>query len=68
MDPYLRELVLSEAHRSRLSVHPGSTKMYNDLKRQYWWCGMKRDVAQFVSKCMVCQQLKAEHQKPGGTL
>ena len=67
-DPYLRENVLSEAHRSKLSVHPGSTKMYKDLKRQYWWRGMKRDVAQFVSKCMVCQQVKAEHQKPGGTL
>ena len=67
VDPYLREHVFSEAHRSRSSVHE-STKMYKDLKCQYWWRGMKRDVAQFVSKCMVCQQVKAEHKKPGGTL
>ena len=67
VDPYLREHVLSEAHRSIFSVH-GSTKMYKDLKCQYWWRRMKHDVAQFVSKCMVCQQVKAEHQKPGGTL
>ena len=59
---------MSEAHRSKLSVHPESTKMYKDLKRLYWLRGMKRDVAQFVSKCMICQQVKAEHQKTGGTL
>ena len=57
-----------EAHRSKFVVHPGSTKMYQDLKRQYWWEGMKRDVANFVAKCMVCQQVKAEHQRPSGLL
>ena len=67
-DPYLRHAVLDEAHRSKFAIHPGSTKMYMDLKRQYWWRGMKRDVATFVSKCMTCQQVKAEHQKPGGEL
>ena len=42
--------------------------MYQDLKRQYWWEGMKRDVTNFVAKCMVCQQVKAEHQRPSGLL
>ena len=67
-DSYLRESVLSEAHRSKLSLHPRSTKIYKNLKCQYCWCGVKRDVALFVSKRMICQQVKTEHQKLGGTL
>ncbi|XP_062100939.1 uncharacterized protein LOC133806873 [Humulus lupulus] len=66
--PDLRESVMIEAKRSKFVVHPGSTKMYRDLKRQYWWEGMKRDVTNFVAKCMVCQQVKAEHQRPSGLL
>jgi len=62
----LRERILAEAHTSRYSVHPGSTKMYHDLKEVYWWNEMKRVVADFVAKCSNCQQVKAEHQKPGG--
>ncbi|KAL4037954.1 hypothetical protein IC575_001557 [Cucumis melo] len=50
------------------SMHPGSTKMYQDLKRVYWWRNMKREVAEFVSKCLVCQQVKAPRQKPAGLL
>ena len=42
--------------------------MYHDLKRQYWWSGMKKDVANYVLQCSVCQQVKAEHQKPAGLL
>ncbi|KAA0053631.1 ty3-gypsy retrotransposon protein [Cucumis melo var. makuwa] len=49
-------------------MHPGSTKMYQDLKRVYWWRNMKREVAEFVSKCLVCQQVKAPRQKPAGLL
>ena len=49
-------------------MHPGSTKMYQDLKTSYWWSGMKRDVSEFVTKCMVCQKVKAEHQVPSGLL
>ena len=49
-------------------MHPGSTKMYRTLHGHYWWPGMKRDVIEFVSKCMVCQQVKAERQKPSGLL
>ena len=61
-------MILNEAHSSRMSVHPGSNKMYNDLKRQFWWPGMKRDISEFVSRCLICQQVKAEHQVPSGLL
>jgi hypothetical protein len=50
------------------SIHPGSTKMYQDLKRKYWWYGLKRDVAAYVAMCDVCQRVKAEHQRPVGLL
>nr|GFC96137.1 putative reverse transcriptase domain-containing protein [Tanacetum cinerariifolium] len=61
-DVSLREALLTEAHSSSFSVHLGSTKMYHDLKQHFWWSGMKRDVATFVSKCLICQQVKIEHQ------
>ena len=64
----LRRDILEEAHCSRFSIHPGVTKMYQDLKRTYWWIGMKRDVVDFVSKCQTCQLIKAQHQLPGGLL
>ena len=51
----LRKELLEEAHYSAYSVHPGSTKMYQTLKDTYWWNGMKKDVAEFVSKCLTCQ-------------
>ena len=60
--------MLELAHRSPFTVHPGSTKMYHDVKKAYWWPGMKKDVAEFVSRCLVCQQVKVEHQSPGGLL
>src|SRR5688500_9905954 len=55
-------------HNSAYSIHPGSTKMYMDLKQKYWWNGMKADIAQFVTHCDTCQRIKAEHQKPAGLL
>ncbi|KAH0695924.1 hypothetical protein KY289_013406 [Solanum tuberosum] len=64
----LREKILEEAHGSRYSIHPGATKMYRDLREVYWWNGMKKDIASFVAKCPNCQQVKAEHMKPGGLL
>ncbi|XP_075479269.1 uncharacterized protein LOC142520154 [Primulina tabacum] len=64
----LRQEIMAEAHKSKFSVHQGSTKMYRDIKSNFWWNGMKRDVAEFVSRCQVCQQVKAEHQRPGGLL
>ncbi|KAL8111235.1 hypothetical protein AgCh_019086 [Apium graveolens] len=57
----LREELMEEAHRSPFSIHPGETKMYRDLKEHFWWSGMKRDIANFVSKCLTCQQVKIEH-------
>ena len=53
--------ILEEAHSSSLSIHLGSTKMFNDLKKMYLWVGMKRDISEFVSRCLICQQVKAEH-------
>ncbi|KAL0561192.1 hypothetical protein IC582_001613 [Cucumis melo] len=67
-DSVVKTELLSEAHSSPFSIHPGSTKMYQDLKRVYWWRNMKREVAEFVSKCLVCQQVKTPRQKPAGLL
>ena len=64
----LREELLKESHKSTLSTHPGSTKMYHDLKSLCWWPGMKKDIAEFVARCLTCQRVKTEHQKPGGLL
>ena len=67
-DSQIKEDLLTEAHESLYSVHPGSTKMYHDLKKCYWWPGMKREVAFRVSKCLTCQQVKAPRQKLSGLL
>ena len=64
----LREEILREFHCSQFVVHPGGTKMYQDLRCQYYWSGMKRHVGDFVRRCLTCQQVKAEHQKPTGLL
>ncbi|KAI3696894.1 hypothetical protein L6452_29499 [Arctium lappa] len=63
-----RELLLEDAHKSKYSIHPGSTKMYRDLKLHYWWPVMKLDVARYVERCVTCSQVKAEHQRPYGSL
>ena len=59
---------MSEAHETPYSVHPGATKMYKDLKENFWWSNMKNEIADFVSKCLTCQKVKAEHRQPGGDL
>ena len=64
----LREESLREFLCSRFTVHPGGMKMYQDLRRQYYWSGMKRHVGDFVRRCLTCQQVKAEHQKPARLL
>ena len=66
--PDLKRELLQASHASTFSTHPGSTKMYKDLKTHYWWLGMKKDIADYVAQCLTCQQVKAEHQKPGGLL
>jgi hypothetical protein len=60
--------ILDEAHTSRYSIHPGSTKMYHDLRQQFWWTRMKRKIARYVSECDTCQKVKADYIKPGGLL
>nr|GEV76960.1 hypothetical protein [Tanacetum cinerariifolium] len=67
-DPTLREALLSEAHSSPFSIHPGSTKMYEDLKQYFRWNGMKQDIATYVGRCLICQQVKIEHQHASGLL
>lgn len=64
----LKDEILHGCHNSRYSIHPGGTKMYRDLKEFYWWPNMKRDIADWVSKCLTCQIVKAEHQRPSGLL
>jgi hypothetical protein len=64
----IRELILKEAHETVYSIHPGSEKMYQDLKKRFWWYGMKREIAQYVARCDSCQRIKVEHQRPGGLL
>jgi len=66
--PVLKTEILEEAQNSLFSIHPGSTKMYQDLKTHFWWSGMKKDIADYVARCLVCQQIKTEHQRPGGLL
>ena len=64
----LRQRILKEAHHIAYSIHLGATKMYHDIKHNYWWNGLKRDVAQFVASYLTCQQMKFEHQKLIGLL
>ncbi|XP_075076880.1 uncharacterized protein LOC142163489 [Nicotiana tabacum] len=64
----LRHAILEEAHTSKYTMHTGSTKKYHDLKKFYWWEGMKKDVVNFVSSCLTCQQVNAEHQRTAGRL
>src|SRR4030066_17083 len=66
--PELKRRILEEGHRSTLSIHPGAAKMYQDLKKLFWWPGMKKSIAEFVYACLVCQKSKIEHQKPSGAL
>nr|GEY79195.1 hypothetical protein [Tanacetum cinerariifolium] len=61
------DLELGE-HKSKYSIHPGSNKMYQDLKKLYWWPNMKAEIATYVSKCLTCAKVKAEFQKPFGLL
>jgi hypothetical protein len=64
----IKESILREAHDSVYCIHPGSTKMYKDLKIRYWWNGMKWDVTEYVALCNTCQRVKAKHQRPAELL
>ncbi|GKA43168.1 putative reverse transcriptase domain-containing protein [Tanacetum coccineum] len=64
----LRIVIMHESHKSKYSIHPGSDKIYQDMKKLYWWPNMKADIATYVSKCLACAKVKAEHQRPSGLL
>nr|GEV70636.1 hypothetical protein [Tanacetum cinerariifolium] len=64
----LRSVIMHESHKSKYSVHPGSDKIYHDMKRLYWWPNMKANIATYVSKCLTCVRVKAKHQRPSGLL
>ncbi|GJW69341.1 putative reverse transcriptase domain-containing protein [Tanacetum coccineum] len=64
----LRTVIMHESHKSKYSIHPGSDKMYQDMKKLYWWPNMKANIATYVSKCLTCAKVKAEHQRPSGLL
>nr|GFA12818.1 putative reverse transcriptase domain-containing protein [Tanacetum cinerariifolium] len=64
----LRTLIMHESHKSKYSIHPGYDKMYQDMKKLYWWPNLKADVATYVSKCLTYAKVKAEHQRPSGLL
>jgi hypothetical protein len=67
-NPELKKKILDGAHLSKFSMHPGSNKMYHDLRSLYWWTRMKREIAKYVSECDTCQRVKASHLKVAGTL
>jgi hypothetical protein len=64
----LKKKILDEAHTLRYFIHPGRTKMYHDLRQQFWWTRMKRKAARYVSECDTCQKVKADYMKPRGLL
>ncbi|GJY43624.1 putative reverse transcriptase domain-containing protein [Tanacetum coccineum] len=66
--PKEKTVIMHESHKSKYFIHPGSEKMYQDMKKLYWWPNMKADIATYVSKCLTCAKVKAEHQRPSGLL
>ncbi|GKE95959.1 putative reverse transcriptase domain-containing protein, partial [Tanacetum coccineum] len=64
----LRTVIMHESHKSKYSIHPGSEKMYQDMKKLYWWPTIKTNIATYVSKCLTCAKVKAKYQRPSGLL
>ena len=64
----IKKQILYEAHNTSYMMHLHTTKMYRDLKKHFWWLGMKKDVVDYVARCLTCQQVKAEHQRPSDLL
>ncbi|GJT49355.1 putative reverse transcriptase domain-containing protein [Tanacetum coccineum] len=64
----LQIVIMHESHKSKYSIHPGSDKMYQDVKKLYWWPNIKADIATYVSKCLTCAKVKTEHQRPSGLM
>jgi hypothetical protein len=68
VDPEIKKIILDRAHKSKFSIHPGSTKTYQDLKQNFWWSNMKVDIAKYVAECDTCHRIKASHLKSAGLL
>nr|GEX94868.1 putative reverse transcriptase domain-containing protein [Tanacetum cinerariifolium] len=64
----LRSVIMHESHKSKYYIHPGSEKMYRDMKKLYWWPNIKADIATYISKCLTCAKVKVEDQRPSGLL
>nr|GFB88371.1 putative reverse transcriptase domain-containing protein [Tanacetum cinerariifolium] len=64
----LESVIMHDSYKSKYSIHSGPDKMNQDMKKLYWWPNMKADIATYVSKCLTCTKVKAEHQKPSGLL
>ncbi|GKA00484.1 putative reverse transcriptase domain-containing protein [Tanacetum coccineum] len=64
----LRTVIMHESHKSKYSIYPGSDKLYQDMKKLYWWLNMKVDITTYVSKCLTCAMVKAKYQRPSGLL
>jgi hypothetical protein len=67
-DHQLRKQILDQAHLSKFFMHLGSTKMYQDLRQNFWWTRMKKEIARYISECDICQRVKASHLKVAGVL
>lgn len=67
-DSGIKEEILVEAHSAPYALHRGGTKMYKDLKLTYWWSGIKKEIAEFIARCLTCQQVKVKHRLPAGKL
>ena len=67
-DERIKKMIFEKAHKSKLSIHPGTTKMYQDVKQMFWWPKMKKEIAQYVTSCLTCQKTKIEHRRPAGML
>jgi hypothetical protein len=68
VNPEIRKTIFDEAHMSKFYIHPGSTKMYQDLKQNFWWSNMKVDITKYVVECDTCHWMKASHLKSVGVL
>ncbi|KAK1627802.1 hypothetical protein QYE76_002117 [Lolium multiflorum] len=64
----LKQVILQEAHDTLYSIHPGGTKMYQDLKEQFWWHGMKREIGSYIAKCDICHESREQHRRTAATL
>jgi hypothetical protein len=67
-DRELKNQLIDEAHLSKLSIHPRSRKIYQELRPRYWWIKMKKELAVYVARCDTCCRVKALHMKPAGLL